>query len=67
MSKSRTTGTTAREVRKTVKKQQFTVILTGPQARNLHLLAEHRGLSAGALFRAWLAAEFTDTFGKEVA
>lgn len=50
-----------------MKKQQFTVILTGPQARNLHLLAEHRGLSAGALFRAWLAAEFTDTFGKEVA
>lgn len=65
MTKSRTPGTTAREVRKPVKKQQFTVILTGPQARALHLLAQHRGVPAGAMFRAWITAEFTATFGQE--
>jgi hypothetical protein len=67
MPKSRTQGTTAREVRKPVKKQQFTVILSGPQARSLHLLAEHRGVSAGALFRAWLAVEYKLTVGNEAA
>lgn len=50
-----------------MKTQQFTVILSGPQARGLHLLAEHRGLSAGALFRIWLVEEYTRIFGKDVA
>jgi hypothetical protein len=66
MPKSRTLGTTAREVRKPVKTQQFTVILTGPQARGLHLLAERNGIKAAGLFRAWLLREFRAVFGKEL-